>query len=259
MPWSAATLGLLVGFLIGLTGMGGGALMTPLLVWTGSASPIVAVGTDLVWNALTKTVGAVVHHRHNNVNLRLVWRLASGSVPGALLGLYLLGLIKQSARADTLDHFILRLLGGALILVAAGIISKGLIQRHLPSVVARTVNDENLTGWRVPVLGFVVGVLVTLTSVGSGSLIVTVLLLLFPAERLSRLVGSDVFHGVLMVGVAAIGHWRLGDVDLRLVTGLLLGSIPGVWLGSLTASRIPEGALRPAVAALLFVTGLKLI
>ena len=154
MPWGAAAIGLLVGFLIGLTGMGGGAMMTPLLLWTGWAAPTVAVGTDLVWNALTKIVGAGVHYRHKNVNLKLVWRLASGSIPGALLGLYLLSLLIESAGVEFVDHLIVRLLG---------------------------------------------------------------------------------------------------------VSGLLLGSIPGVWLGSFLASRIPEGTLRPAVATLLFVTGVKLI
>jgi uncharacterized membrane protein YfcA len=239
MPWGAAAIGLLVGFLIGLTGMGGGAMMTPLLLWTGWAAPTVAVGTDLVWNALTKVVGAAVHYRHRNVNLKLVWRLASGSVPGALVGLYLLGSLKKSAGLEFVDHLY--------------------IHRWLPATATRSATDENLQGWQVPLLGFVVGVLVSLTSVGSGSLIVTTLLLMFPGEKLNRLVGSDVFHGVLIVGVAALGHWRLGDVNLPLVLGLLLGSVPGVWLGSFIASRIPEGTLRPAVAALLFVTGVKLV
>lgn len=259
MALGAAVIGLMVGFLIGLTGMGGGALMTPLLLWTGWVAPTVAVGTDLVWNALTKSVGAAVHYRHENVNLRLVWKLASGSIPGALLGLYLLALLKKTAGVAYVDHWIVRLLGGTLILVATLIIFKGYIRRRLPTVAARAAADENLKGWQVPLLGFVVGVLVSFTSVGSGSLIVTTLLLMFPGERLNQLVGSDVFHGVLLVGVAALGHWHLGDVNLPLVSGLLLGSIPGVWLGSLTASRIPEGALRPAVAILLFVTGVKLL
>jgi uncharacterized protein len=151
------------------------------------------------------------------------------------------------------------LLGGALIVVAFGIIFKGYIHRFVPAGAMRAATDENLAGWPVPLLGFVVGALVSFTSVGSGSLIVTTLLLLFPSEPLKRLVGSDVFHGVLLVGVAALGHWRLGDVNFPLVVGLLIGSIPGVWLGSLVATRIPEGTLRPAVAALLFVTGVKLI
>jgi uncharacterized protein len=259
MPWGASLLGMLVGFLIGLTGMGGGAMMTPLLLWTGWAAPSVAVGTDLVWNALTKSVGAAVHYRHRNVNLKLVWKLATGSVPGALLGLYLLNILKKSTGAQYVDHLIVRLLGGTLILVAVGIVSKGYIETFVPAAGSRAATEENLRGWDVALLGFVVGVLVSFTSVGSGSLIVTTLLLLFPAEQLKRLVGSDVFHGVLIVGVAALGHWRLGDVNLSLVTGLLLGSIPGVWVGSVVANRIPEGALRPAVATLLFVTGVKLV
>ena len=259
MPLAAAVIGLIVGFLIGLTGMGGGALMTPLLLWTGWVAPTVAVGTDLVWNALTKTVGAAVHYRHENVNLRLVWKLASGSIPGALLGLYLLGFLKKTAGVAYIDHLIVRLLGGTLILVATLIIFKGYIRSWLPAVAARAAVGDNLKGWQVPLLGFVVGVLVSFTSVGSGSLIVTTLLLMFPAERLNQLVGSDVFHGVLLVGVAALGHWHLGDVNLPLVSGLLLGSVPGVWLGSFIASRIPEASLRPAVAILLFVTGVKLL
>jgi len=259
MFFGASALGLAVGFLIGLTGMGGGAMMTPLLLWTGWAAPTVAVGTDLVWNALTKTVGAVVHYRHKNVNLQLVWRLATGSVPGALLGLYLLNLLKRSAGVQYVDHLIVRLLGGTLMLVAVGIIFKGHISHWLPAAAARSATDDALKGWQVPLLGFVVGVLVSFTSVGSGSLIVTTLLLMFPGERLNRLVGSDVFHGVLIVGVAALGHWHLGDVNLPLASGMLLGSVPGVWLGSIIASRIPEGTLRPAVATLLFVTGVKLV
>lgn len=259
MPWSAAAIGMLVGFLIGLTGMGGGAMMTPLLLWTGWAAPSVAVGTDLVWNALTKVVGAGVHYRHKNVNLKMVWRLAIGSVPGALVGLYFISLLKKWAGMQFVDHLIVRLLGGTLILVAVGIIFKGFFAHWFPAATERSASDENLRGWRVPFLGFVVGLLVSLSSVGSGSLIVTTLLLMFPGERLNRLVGSDVFHGVLIVGVSALGHWRLGDVNLPLVSGLLLGSVPGVWLGSVIASRIPEGTLRPAVATLLFVTGLKLI
>jgi uncharacterized membrane protein YfcA len=259
MPWHASILGLTVGFLIGLTGMGGGALMTPLLLWTGWAAPTVAVGTDLVWNALTKTVGAAVHYREKNVNLKLVGRLATGSVPGALLGLYVLSLLKKYAGVAYVDRLIVHMLGGALIVVACGIIFKGYIHRLLPASAMRGATDENIAGWQVPLLGFIVGILVSFTSVGSGSLIVTTLLLMYPGEHLKRLVGSDVFHGVLIVGVGALGHWHLGDVNFPLVTAMLLGSVPGVWLGSLVATRIPEGTLRPAVAALLFITGVKLI
>src|SRR5580704_14610726 len=124
MSWGAAGIGLLVGFLVGLTGMGGGAMMTPLLLWTGWATPMVAVGTELVWNALTKVVGATVHYRRNNVDLSLVWRLAIGSVPGAIVGLFLLALLKTSASVEFVDHVIVRALGGTLILVALSMILK---------------------------------------------------------------------------------------------------------------------------------------
>lgn len=259
MAWGVGILGLIVGFLIGLTGMGGGAMMTPLLLWTGWAAPTFAVGTDLVWTALTKIVGATVHYREKNVNLSLVWHLATGSIPGALLGIYVLGFLKHSEGVEYVDRLVVHLLGGTLIVVALGIALREYIHRRYPPRSTRLATDEALKSWQVPLIGFVVGVLVAFTSVGSGSLIITSLLLLFPGERLKRLVGSDVFHGMLLVGVAALGHWHLGDVKLPLVSGLLLGSIPGVYLGSLLAGRIPERALRPAVAMLLFITGIKLV
>jgi uncharacterized membrane protein YfcA len=259
MTWGAWILGLVIGFLIGLTGMGGGAMMTPILVWTGWAPPAVAVGTDLVWNAFTKILGAAVHYREKNVNLRLVRRLATGSIPGALLGVYALGILQKKAGGIYVDHLIVRLLGGTLITVAISIVLREHIQRRYPHRSEKLIGDETLGSWQIPVIGFIVGVLVAFTSVGSGSLIITSLLLLFPGEPLKRLIGSDVFHGVLLVGVAAFGHWHFGRVDVPLVSGLLVGSLPGVWLGSLLSGRIPERALRPIVAMLLFITGVKLI
>jgi uncharacterized protein len=256
----AGILGLVVGFLIGLTGMGGGAMMTPILLWTGWATPAVAVGTDLVWNAITKTLGAAVHYRQNNVSLSLVRKLATGSIPGALIGVYLLGALKKSAGAAYVDHLIVHLLGATLITVGLSIVLKEYIQRRRSQEkTGRKITDETLASWQVSVIGFIVGLLVAFTSVGSGSLIITSLLLLFPGERLKGLIGSDVFHGMLLVGVAAIGHWHFGDVNIRLVSGLLVGSLPGVWLGSLFTGRIPERALRSALAMLLFFTGLRLI
>jgi uncharacterized membrane protein YfcA len=256
----AGILGLVVGFLIGLTGMGGGAMMTPILLWTGWAAPAVAVGTDLVWNAITKTLGAAVHYRQNNVNLSLVRKLATGSIPGALIGVYLLGALKKSAGVAYVDRLIVHLLGATLIAVGLSIVLREFIhRRRSQQKTGRKITDEALANWQVSVIGFIVGLLVAFTSVGSGSLIITSLLLLFPGERLKGLIGSDVFHGMLLVGVAAIGHWHFGDVNIRLVSGLLVGSLPGVWLGSLFTGRIPERALRSALAMLLFLTGLRLI
>lgn len=259
MTLEAAILGLVIGFLIGLTGMGGGAMMTPILLWTGWAPPAVAVGSDLVWNAITKVLGAAVHYREKNVNLSLVRHLASGSIPGALIGLYVLGILKKKAGLVFVDHLIVHLLGGTLIAVALSILLREFTRHQYPFRSGKTIGNEALSTRYLPFVGFVVGLLVTFTSVGSGSLIITSLILLFPGERLKGLIGSDVFHGVLLVGVAAFGHWRFGDVDLRLVSGLLVGSLPGVWLGSHLAGRVPERALRPIVATLLFVTGIKLV
>jgi len=234
-------------------------MMTPLLVWTGWAPPAVAVGTDLVWNALTKVVGATVHYRKGNVDTKLVQRLALGSIPGALLGTYLLSLLKTSSSVASVDRLIVHLLGGTLITVAVSIMVRGFIQRHGIFANNRLETIPKITRWAVPSIGFVVGLMVAFTSVGSGSLIMTSLLLLCPRERLNLLVGSDVFHGLLLVGVAAVGHWRLGDVNMPLMLSLLIGSVPGVWLGSSMTTRISERALRPVVATLLFVTGVKLI
>jgi uncharacterized membrane protein YfcA len=259
MVWEAGILGLIIGFLIGLTGMGGGAMMTPILVWAGWALPAVAVGTNLVWTTITKIVGATVHYREKNVNLRLVWQLAKGSIPGALLGLSAFGFVKHAAGVDYLNNLIIHALGGTLIAVAVGIALRECVFRHSQSSKAALATEEGLRSWLVPLIGFVVGVLVAFTSVGSGSLVITSLLLLFPGERLKNLVGSDVFHGLLLVGVAAFAHWHFGDVDVRLVRSLLFGSIPGVWLGSLLAGRAPDRVLRPSVAMLLFISGVKLI
>lgn len=259
MSWGTGILGFVIGFLIGLTGMGGGAMMTPILLWTGWAPPAVAVGSDLVWNAITKVLGAAVHYREKNVNLGLVRRLAIGSIPGALNGVYVLAVLKRKAGVVFVDHLIVHLLGGTLIMVAISILLREFIRHRYPCRSGKTIGSEALSTWHLPFVGFVVGVLVTFTSVGSGSLIITSLILLFPGERLKGLIGSDVFHGVLLVGVAAVGHWGFGQVNLPLVSGLLLGSLPGVWLGSILAGRVPEGALRPVVATLLFVTGIKLV
>ena len=259
MTSEAAILGLVIGFLVGLTGMGGGAMMTPILVWAGWAPPALAVGTNLVWTTITKIVGATVHYRENNVNLRLVWQLAKGSIPGAVLGVYVFGALKQRVSLEYMDRLIIHLLGVSLITVGLCIAAREYLSRYYRSRDKLLADDEGISSRWVPAIGFVVGLLVVFTSVGSGSLIITTLLLLFPGERLNRLVGSDVFHGLLLVGVAAFGHWHFGDVDMPLVGSLLIGSVPGVGLGSLLARRVPDRVLRPSLAMLLFVTGVKLI
>jgi uncharacterized protein len=246
-----SVLGFLVGLLIGLTGIGGGAVMTPLLILLGLAKPVVAVGTDLMWNLLTKFVGAAVHYRQGNVDFKIVKRLAIGSVPGALAGLVVLSRIHHNEA--TADSVVTRMLGITLVCVAAS-----LLFRLLRTPSPKTISGPR-TLWSTALVGGVVALLVSLTSVGSGSLIVACLVVLYPALPLRRIIGSDIFHALILVGVSALGHAGIGSIDFRLLGGLLLGSLPGVWLGSKLTGTFPEKLLRPILASTLFLLGCKLL
>jgi len=256
MDYRISLLGLFVGFLIGLTGMGGGALMTPALILFRLARPTLAVGTDLVWNALTKGVGSIVHIRQSTVDHTIVKRLALGSIPGALAGIGLLAYLRhQGIRSE--DHLVVLVLGAALISVAFGLYIRTVFGAKLPMP-----GQEGLSRgpwWITSIVGLVVGFLVSITSVGSGSLIVASLVFIYPTTPLKRLVGSDIFHALFLVGVAAVGHLGLGSIDIRLLAGLLLGSVPGVWLGSRLSAVFPERILRPVLATTLLYLGLRLI
>jgi uncharacterized protein len=256
MDYRISLLGLSVGFLIGLTGMGGGALMTPALILFGLARPALAVGTDLVWNALTKGVGSIVHIRQSTVDNRIVKRLALGSIPGALIGIALLAYLRHRGMKSE-DKLVVWVLGVALICVALGLFIRTVFGAKLP-----TPGQEGLSrgpAWITTVVGLVVGFLVSITSVGSGSLIVASLVFIYPTTPLKRLVGSDIFHALFLVGVAAVGHMGLGTIDLKLLGGLLIGSVPGVWIGSRLSAIFPEKVLRPVLATTLLYLGLKLI
>ncbi len=256
MDYKVTALGFFVGFLVGLTGMGGGALMTPMLILLGWARPVVAVGTDLVWGTLTKATGAFVHARQKTVDFSIVKRLAIGSVPGALLGLLFLS--RLNTHGDkAMDQMVVRLLGIALMCVALMLFLRPLRIRKQESAQAEATSDRfrKLT----PVLGFVVGFLVSLTSVGSGSMIIACLVMVYPHTPLKRIVGSDIVHALILVGISALGHIGIGSVNVPLLGALLIGSIPGVWLGSKSTALVPEKVLRPALATLLFILGYKLL
>lgn len=248
--------GAAVGLLVGLTGMGGGAVMTPMLILLGWARPLVAVGTDLVWNALTKSVGSFVHYRQGTVDMAMVKRLAFGSIPGALAGIGLLTWLQRRGFAN-LDRLVVRVLGLALIAVALSLLLRSF----------RVVREKTALGpyfaENVPhlttALGAVVGFLVSLTSVGSGSLIVACLVVMRPTVPLRRIVGSDIFHALLLVGVSAAGHLGIGTVNFSLLTSLLIGSIPGVWIGSRLSAVFPEKILRPVLGSTLLFLGYKLL
>lgn len=247
--------GVLVGILVGLTGVGGGSLMTPLLVLAFGFHPATAVGTDLLYASATKTVGGAVHGLRGTVDWRVVRRLALGSIPAALVTL--LALSRMSVHgADT----------GGRIALALGVtlVATAIATFFRARIVARV--EPFFEGMRPRTLalltvglGAILGVLVSLTSVGAGALGMTALLVLYPLTPVNRLVGSDIAHAVPLTLIAGMGHWWLGSVDLVLLASLLAGSIPGIVMGSIIASRVTDRLLTPILATTLAVVGLKLI
>jgi len=249
-------LGLVVGFMIGLTGMGGGALMTPALILLGLARPSLAVGTDLVWNALTKGVGSIVHIRQHTVDNSIVRRLAMGSIPGALAGIGLLAILRRRGVQHE-DKLVVLVLGVALVCVALVLYARMIVGTHLHLPTQERVSRG--PWWLTSVVGLVVGFMVSITSVGSGTLIIASLVFIYPATPLKKLVGSDIFHALFLVGASAIGHAGLGTINYKLLVGLLVGSVPGVWIGSKLSARFPERVLRPILATTLLYLGVKLL
>ena len=239
-----------VGLMIGLTGMGGAALMTPLLIMLG-VRPIIAVGTDLCYGAITKFLGAWMHWKQNNVDLRAALYLACGSVPGGVLGFLIVRQMHLSG-VDT-DQYLRRAIGVVLIIVAVLLIFRTF--RKVPALPEsfRRYQDLMTIGW-----GALAGVAVGITSVGSGSLIVPFLLVLSPANP-ARAVGTDVFHAAGLVTVTAMLHIQAGHVDWQLMPLLLAGSVPGVLLGSYLAPRLPSKTMRVGLSLVLLTTGMKLV
>ena len=247
--------GLVVGVLVGLTGVGGGSLMTPLLVLLFGIHPSTAVGTDLLYAAATKSVGTAVHGWKRTVQWSIVGRLAMGSVPTTILTLWFLS--QQGKQSAAVNGVITTALGWALIVTAVAILFRKAIVGY---VQARTKELEpgRATGFTI-LLGATLGVLVALTSVGAGALGMTVLLILYPKMDVAKLVGSDIAHAVPLTLLAGLGHWMMGSVNWELLVSLLVGSIPGIILGSLLAARTPDGVLRPVLAGTLALVGGKLL
>jgi uncharacterized membrane protein YfcA len=246
--------GFLVGALVGLTGVGGGSLMTPLLVLAFGIHPSTAVGTDLLYAAATKTVGTTVHGFSGTVDWRIVGRLAAGSVPATIATLLVLAHVQKQMGAA--NHVITLVLGAALIATAVAILFRRIILKHFQARV-EAMSPGRVTAFTV-VLGAVLGVLVSLSSVGAGAIGVTVLLILYPSLPAGKLVGSDIAHAVPLTLIAGFGHWLMGSVDFHLLLSLLLGSIPGIIVGSLISSRIPDQVLRPILASALALVGGRL-
>jgi uncharacterized membrane protein YfcA len=247
--------GLVVGFLVGLTGVGGGSLMTPVLVLLFGIHATTAVGTDLLYAAATKTVGTVVHNAERAVDWTIVRRLATGSVPATLLTLLVLHYLGN--RNPTVSHAVTYVLGVALLLTSLSVLFRGWILRTATKRIGIPTPEQ--AALLTVVSGVVLGVLVSLSSVGAGAIGVTVLLLLYPQVPLVRVVGSDIAHAVPLTLIAGMGHWAMGDVNWGLFGGLLLGSIPGIIAGSLLAAHVPERGLRPILAGVLLVVGGRLV
>ena len=247
--------GFAVGMLVGMTGVGGGALMTPLLILLFGIHPATAVGTDLLYAAATKTGGSFVHGLTRTVDWRVVGRLALGSVPLSAITLFIvwrLHIDGEQARA-----LISGVLSIALVATALALIFRKQIVDFYAAKVGEL--DPRRTVIFTVLTGAVLGVLVSLSSVGAGAIGVTALILLYPRLPTVRIVGSDIAHAVPLTLVAGGGHWLMGSIDWMLLGSLLLGSIPGIILGSTVATRVPDAVLRPILAVTLIIVGGRLL
>jgi uncharacterized protein len=244
-----------VGLLVGMTGVGGGSLMTPLLILLFGIHPATAVGTDLLFAASTKTVGSVVHAAARTIDWMLVGLLAAGSVPATAATLVLLSWFDLKGVAA--QHVISLTLGVALLITAVFLIVGGTLRQRYGELLSGL--DRSTSRTLTVVLGVVMGVLVTITSVGAGAIGVTVLLFLHPKMPTNRVVGSDIAHAVPLTLLAGAGHWFLGSIDWNLLGTLLLGSLPGIVFGSYLATRARDAVVRVALASVLVVVGFRLL
>ena len=244
-----------VGTLVGLTGVGGGSLMTPLLILLFGIHPATAVGTDLLFAACTKTAGTVVHARNDTIEWPVTRRMMAGSIPAAALTILVLH--ASHANAEAASHVITPILAVACLATAVMLVFQNQVLAILASTSAR-IQPRALTGLTV-VVGVLLGVLVTISSVGAGAMGVPALTLLYPRLPIARLVGTDIAHAIPLTLLAGLGYWMIGSIDWPLLGSLLSGSVPGIVVGSLLAPRIPKVALRLALAATLTVASVKLL
>jgi len=268
--------GLLIGFLIGLTGMGGGSLLAPILILVFKVPPVWAVGTDVTYSTVTKALGSIVHIRQKNVNFKIALWLACGSVPATLLSVTLVQYIRKHYGSQV-NGIVLHAIGFTLILVAILLVAKPFIMRRLDrrrieeqkqaALEGKPVEQTNApTPWEkryrplvTALVGAFVGFLVGLTSVGSGTLIIVSLAFLFPRLTAKELVGTDIFQAFMLLAAGAIAYIAGGTVNWPIVGLLLIGSLPGVVIGSRVSKYIPDPFMRPILAVVLVISGWKLI
>lgn len=258
MDWLYTFSGFLVGLIVGVTGVGGGSLMTPLLVLFFGISPATAVGTDLLYASLTKALGGWVHSRNGTVDWKIVGLLGLGSLPAALATIALFKFLSLDETA--LKSVITSVLSVALLLTAAALLLKDQIKKIAlrDNGTVYELHHRHLTAATIAT-GAIVGVLVTLSSIGAGVLGTVALLFLYPRMSAVKVVGTDIAHAVPLTAVAGLGHMALGTVDLVLLASLLLGSLPGIYIGSHLSTKVPEKVLRPILAVMLLAIGTRLV
>jgi uncharacterized protein len=255
MDWEFVLAGLLTGLLVGTTGMGGGSLMTPILVFLFGIPPTTAIGTDIAHGSVFKSVSAVQHRRMGNVRARLAGWMFIGSAPMSLLGVWSSVQITERY-GDGVEDVMAQVLGGALLFGAVGLVAKSLIHTKAGGEMRGRLSRRDCVA--AILIGAFGGFIVGLTSVGSGVFFGLTLLIIFPL-RAQKVVGTDIFHAAALLYVAGAGHWLAGNVDFGLLAWLLLGSIPGVLLGGRLTVSIPERGLRFILAGVLGLAGLKLL
>jgi uncharacterized protein len=254
LDFGIAFAGLIIGFVIGLTGVGGGALLTPVLVLFFGITPAAAVSSDIVASLVLKPIGGSVHLRRGTVNMGLVLWLALGAVPGALGGTYVLGHLHGAY----VDNFVKTTLGWVLIVAATAMLVKGVLQ-------SRRNDDPAAPGTlaiypvRTALIGLVGGFVVGMTSVGSGSLMIVLLMILYPRISMRELVGTDLIQAIPLVGAAAIGTSLWGHLQISIVGSLLIGAVPAVWLGAHYSSKASDRIIRPVIVLAMSISALKLL
>ncbi len=249
--------GLGVGILIGMTGIGGGSLMTPLLVLFVGTPPVTAVGTDLAYGAITKTVGGWKHWRQKTVDFKLSMWMALGSVPAAIGGVYVIGILQRELGEEQFNSTMLYLLAGAILFTGAVTLIRAIFLKKLIAMERDSFEMSIANKVTAAVIGLLVGFVLGITSAGSGSLIALALIMVF---RLTphKVVGTDVFHAAILLWAAGLAHIVAGNVDFVLAGTILIGSVPGVWIGSHLSVRLPAGTLRTVLGVVLVGAGLGL-
>tara|TARA_R110002095_G_scaffold7477_5_gene13535 strand:- start:373 stop:1158 length:786 start_codon:yes stop_codon:yes gene_type:complete len=250
--------GLVVGLIVGMTGVGGGALMTPILIVGFGISPAVAVSTDLLYAAVTKMGGVWPYAKKGLVNWQVVVAMLIGSIPGSLMTLWWLSGIEEM---ETLEHLMNLTLGVSLVLTSIAVFFRNRIRNYLIELDAPRLKAAGRR-WRLPVTsvaGLILGMLVTLSSVGAGALGTALLILLFPRMTMPMIVATDLVHAVVLTGIAGAGHWQLGNVDPELLVYLLVGSLPGVYLGAHLGVKLSPKFMQPLMGSLLLIIGIRFV